>query len=65
MYFRGHLTIVTFELAPVDRGTRLRVVHQGWDESNTASRDEFDSGWTAKLGTRLRQVLAGTRAAAL
>ena len=56
-------TIVTFDLAPTDRGTRLRVVHQGWDESNTASRDGFDSGWTAKLGTGLGQVLAGTPAA--
>src|SRR5579859_6377128 len=57
-------TIVTFELAPADRGTRLRVVHQGWDESNTAARNGFDSGWTAKLGTGLAQLLAGTPAAA-
>jgi uncharacterized protein YndB with AHSA1/START domain len=52
-------TLVTMRLTPTDGGTRLRVEHRGWADTNAADRDEFDHGWTAKLTTRLTEVLAG------
>jgi uncharacterized protein YndB with AHSA1/START domain len=51
-------TLVTMQLTPTEGGTRLRVEHRGWADSNTADRDQFDHGWTEKLTTRLAEVLA-------
>jgi uncharacterized protein YndB with AHSA1/START domain len=53
-------TLVTMQLTPTDGGTRLRVEHRGWEDTNAVDRDHFDHGWTEKLTTRLTEVLAGT-----
>jgi uncharacterized protein YndB with AHSA1/START domain len=50
-------TVVTFELAAAGTGTLLTMTHGGWGAA-TAARDQFDSGWHAKLGEGLRDVLA-------
>jgi uncharacterized protein YndB with AHSA1/START domain len=50
-------TMVTFELFPEADGTRLRVVHHGWDEAHVADRDGFDDGWKQKLEQDLPRVL--------
>lgn len=50
-------TVVTFELSAVTDGTLLRMEHGGWTDSAAAARDQFDSGWHAKLGAGLRSVL--------
>jgi uncharacterized protein YndB with AHSA1/START domain len=50
-------TVVTMELTATYEGTRLRVTHLGWGDSNIADRDQFDHGWTAKLTTGLTSVL--------
>ena len=51
-------TVVTFTLTPIASGTHVRLEHRGWTGDNTASRDQFDGGWTSKLGELLRGVLA-------
>jgi uncharacterized protein YndB with AHSA1/START domain len=50
-------TVVTFELSAVADGTLLRMEHDGWTDAAAAARDQFDSGWHAKLGSGLRSVL--------
>jgi len=50
-------TVVTFVLMPIPGGTRLRLEHRGWTDANTEARDQFDGGWTSKLGEGLRRVL--------
>jgi uncharacterized protein YndB with AHSA1/START domain len=52
------VTVVTFQLTPIASGTHVRLEHRGWTEANTAARDQFDGGWTSKLGAGLRNVLA-------
>jgi uncharacterized protein YndB with AHSA1/START domain len=54
-------TSVTFELSPAGVGTRLRVEHSGWGKSNSADRDQFENGWTAKLNAGLTAVLEGAQ----
>lgn len=49
-------TTVRVELAAAGAGTALTLVHSGWGEA-TAARDQFDSGWTGKLGPGLLAVL--------
>ena len=50
-------TTVTFTLQPDGTGTRLRLEHDGWDRTNVASRDQFESGWDHKLHAELAGVL--------
>jgi uncharacterized protein YndB with AHSA1/START domain len=50
-------TTVRVELAAAGDGTALTLVHSGWGGEATATRDQFDSGWTGKLGPGLRAVL--------
>jgi uncharacterized protein YndB with AHSA1/START domain len=50
-------TLVTFELVAAAGGTRLTLLHSGWEDGITA-RDQFDSGWRGKLGLGLAEVLA-------
>jgi uncharacterized protein YndB with AHSA1/START domain len=58
-------TLVTFELAPAGPGTLLTLVHSGWADTASGYRDQFDSGWQAKLGDGLLAVLGrGGRAGA-
>jgi uncharacterized protein YndB with AHSA1/START domain len=52
-------TVVTFELAPAGRGTRLRVTHSGWADERRGQRDGFDQGWHDKLAKDLPALLAG------
>lgn len=51
-------TVVSFELTPTPGGTHVRLEHRGWRDGNTEIRDQFDGGWTTKLGTGLRGVLS-------
>jgi uncharacterized protein YndB with AHSA1/START domain len=51
----GIETVVSITLAPDDRGTRLRVRHEGLPTDE--SRDRHDAGWSGTLG-RLSEVLA-------
>jgi uncharacterized protein YndB with AHSA1/START domain len=50
-------TEVSFELTPVDAGTRLRLEHRGWAPRDEAERDGFDAGWADKLRKDLPEVL--------
>jgi uncharacterized protein YndB with AHSA1/START domain len=52
-------TVVTFDLTPTEDGTHVRLEHRGWNDGNTADRDQFDGGWPHKLGVGLRAALAG------
>jgi uncharacterized protein YndB with AHSA1/START domain len=52
------VTVVTFVLTPNASGTHVRLEHRGWTDANTAERDQFDGGWTSKLGVGLRSVVA-------
>ena len=49
-------TTVTFHVSAEGIGTRLRLEHDGWGDA-TDSRDEFNTGWKAKMGDGLRLVL--------
>jgi uncharacterized protein YndB with AHSA1/START domain len=51
-------TIVTMQLTPTDGGTRLRIEHRGWTDTNAVDRDRFDGGWSEKMTIRLTLVLA-------
>jgi uncharacterized protein YndB with AHSA1/START domain len=51
-------TVVTFDLSPVAEGTRLRLEHRGWRESNSTDRDAFDSGWAQMFTEDLTRLLA-------
>jgi hypothetical protein len=55
-------TIVTFDLLDDRGGTRLRVIHSGWDDTNRGSRNQFESGWNSKLGEGLAELLSHSRA---
>lgn len=57
-------TTVTITLTPENRGTRVRLVHTGWDALPPADQgiaDAFDQGWESKLKTLLEQVVADGR----
>ena len=57
-------TLVTFTLAPVDIGTRLTLVHSGWDAlppSDQGIADLFEGGWDGnlrRLQARLEEPVA-------
>ena len=51
-------TVVTFQLTPTGSGTRLRLEHRGWVESQQTDRDGFDAGWTTYLTDNLAALLA-------
>lgn len=51
------VTEVCFTLSPAGNGTRLTLIHRGWDDSAAAIRDQFGSGWDGKLGERLLALL--------
>jgi hypothetical protein len=49
--------VVTFTLTPDRDGTRLRVIHGGWDGPGLDHRDGFDGGWLDKLTKDLAALL--------
>lgn len=58
---------VTWTLTPEGRGTRLHLLHEGFDPGNPAqqrARTIMDGGWRSHMMPRLRHVLAGLDAAA-
>lgn len=58
---------ITWTLRPEGRGTRLLLVHSGFDPDNPAqmrARTLMDSGWRSHLMRRLATVLADLDAAA-
>jgi uncharacterized protein YndB with AHSA1/START domain len=63
--YHGHEgdSLVTFELFPEDEKTRLKLTHEGLDTfPKTAAfvRENFEKGWTAIIGTELKQFLERT-----
>jgi uncharacterized protein YndB with AHSA1/START domain len=53
-------TLVTFTLTPVSGGTRLSLVHSGWESISAADRplaDGYEQGWSGKLAA-LRESCA-------
>lgn len=42
-------SIVTYVLTPTSAGTHLRLEHREWPAGSESARDQFDSGWPAKL----------------
>jgi uncharacterized protein YndB with AHSA1/START domain len=60
--YHGHEgnSLVTFELFPEDEKTRLKLTHEGLDtfpKTAAFARENFEKGWTAIIGTELRQFL--------
>jgi uncharacterized protein YndB with AHSA1/START domain len=56
-------TTVAITLAAEKRGTRVKLVHSGWDAlppSDQGIADAFDQGWESKLKTLQEQVVADT-----
>jgi len=54
-------TLVTITLAKAGNGTRLRLVHSGWDAlppDEQALADPFDNGWNARLKQLHQQIEA-------
>jgi uncharacterized protein YndB with AHSA1/START domain len=60
--YHGHEgnSLVTFELFPESEKTRLKLTHEGLDtfpKTAAFARENFEKGWTAIIGTELRQFL--------
>ena len=53
-------TTVNWRLAPEGRGTRLFLVHEGFDETDPqqAVQRILDGGWRSHIARRLEEVLA-------
>jgi uncharacterized protein YndB with AHSA1/START domain len=54
-------TTVTWRLAPEGRGTRLFLVHDGFDDTDPqqqAAQRILDGGWRSNLARRLEDLLA-------
>jgi uncharacterized protein YndB with AHSA1/START domain len=59
-------TLVTITLTAEGQGTRVKLVHSGWDQLPPADRDVMgghDRGWTEVL-EKLRAQVAGVKGAA-
>jgi len=55
-------SLVTIELFPESNMTRLRLTHEGLDtfpKTPAYARKNFEAGWTAIIGTELKEFLEG------
>src|SRR6266571_2891571 len=64
--YKGHEgdSLVTFELAAAGDRTRLKLTHEGLDtfpKLPSFARKNFEAGWTAIIGSELKQFLEGTQ----
>lgn len=62
--YKGHPgnSLVTFELFPEGEKTRLKLTHEGLDsfpKTPQFARENFNQGWTALIGTSLKEFLEG------
>ena len=62
--YKGHEgdSLVTFELAAAGDRTRLKLTHEGLEtfpKLPSFARKNFESGWTAIIGSELKQFLEG------
>ena len=60
--YKGELgdSLVTFELAPEDDKTRLKLTHSGIDtfpKTPAYARKNFEAGWTAIIGSELKEFV--------
>jgi uncharacterized protein YndB with AHSA1/START domain len=58
-------SLVTFELFPEDNKTRLKLTHTGietFPKTAAYARKNFEAGWTAIVGSELKQFLEGPKA---
>ena len=58
-------SLVTFELAPDGDKTRLKLTHTGietFPKTPAYARKNFESGWTAIIGSELKQFVEGSKA---
>jgi len=58
-------SLVTFELFPEGDKTRLKLTHTGIDtfpKTPVYARKNFEAGWTAIMGSELKQFLEGAKA---
>jgi uncharacterized protein YndB with AHSA1/START domain len=58
-------SLVTFELFPEGDKTRLKLTHTGIDtfpKTPVYARKNFEAGWTAIVGSELKQFLEGAKA---
>ena len=57
-------SLVTFELSPEGDETRLKLTHTGietFPKTPAYARKNFEAGWTAIIGSELKQFLEGTQ----
>ena len=57
-------SLVTFELSPEGDKTRLKLTHTGietFPKTPAYARKNFEAGWTAIIGSELKQFLEGTQ----
>ena len=52
------LTVVTWELEPVDGGTRVTLTHAGWTDEHTRP-DKHEAGWNEILGLLKSELETG------
>jgi uncharacterized protein YndB with AHSA1/START domain len=62
--YKGHEgdSLVTFELFAAGDNTRLKLTHEGLDtfpKLPAFARKNFEAGWTAIIGSELKQFLEG------
>ena len=53
-------SLVTFELAPEDHKTRLKLTHTGietFPKTPAYARKNFEAGWTAIIGSELKEFV--------
>ena len=60
--YHGHEgdSLVTFELFPEGEKTRLKLTHEGLDtfpKTAAFAREKFEAGWTAIIGTDLKEFV--------
>lgn len=55
-------TTVTWTLTATATGTRLRLVHEGFNEANVFAYENMGKGWRTHLAQRMQEVLAGVPA---
>lgn len=60
--YHGHEgnSLVTFELFPEGEKTRLKLTHEGLDtfpKTAAFARENFEKGWTAIIGTELKEFV--------
>lgn len=58
-------SLVTFELSPEGNRTRLKLTHTGietFPQTPTYARKNFEAGWTAIIGSELKQFVERPKA---